>query len=247
MVSSPWFLFFQSYHNMLKTIHQKGALITGGARRLGRAISIFLAINGYDIAIHYNTSKEHALQTKNIIEKFCDRKCILIQADLTEFDSLNFLIEKTFQLIPHCNCIINNASVFYKNTLMNTSIEDFTNHYNLHIRAPLFLTQYFAKKCITIGNVINMIDVMVVKDSTKHFIYTMSKKSLLDLTKFTAVELFPKIKVNAIGPKMISNNFLDNVNYHNIVDNPKVKTILTRIAELLDINNNETGTVNFIQ
>ncbi|ABD45064.1 oxidoreductase, short chain dehydrogenase/reductase family [Ehrlichia chaffeensis str. Arkansas] len=231
---------------MLKT-HKKGALITGGARRLGKAIAMFLANNGYDIAIHYNISEAHALQTKNTIEELYHQKCILIQADLIEFDSLSPIIDKTFEFMPYCNCIINSASVFYKNTLMNTSIKDFTDHYNLHIRAPLFLTQYFAKKCTTTGNVINMIDAMITKDSTKYFIYTMSKKSLLDLTKFTAVELSPKIKVNAIGPKMIPHHFLDNINHHNIMDNIEVKTILTRIAELLDDNNNETGTVNFIQ
>ena len=231
---------------MLKIPDKKGAIVTGGAKRLGKAIAIFLAINGYDILIHYYTSKEQALSTKNIIEEFCNQKCTLIQADLTAFDSLSNFIDKAFEDIPYCNCLINNASIFYRNTLMNTTIEDFAQNYNIHIQAPLFLTQYFTRKCTTTGNIINMIDAMVLKDSTKYFIYTMSKKSLLDFTKFAAVELSPQIKVNAIGPKMIPNDFLNNINYHNIMENTEVKTILQRIKELINVNNNETGTINFM-
>ncbi|AUO54437.1 SDR family NAD(P)-dependent oxidoreductase [Ehrlichia canis] len=226
---------------MSQTVY-KGALITGGARRLGKAIAMFLADNGYDIAIHYNTSESQALKTKDIIENLYNRKCILIQADLTEFNSLNLIIDETFQFMPYCNCLINNASVFYKNTLMNTSIQDFSYNYDLHIKAPLFLTQYFAKKCITIGNIINIIDAIVIKNATKSFTYTMSKKSLLDLTKFAAVELSPNIKVNAIGPRMIPGDFLDNINHKNIMDNAEVKYILTTIEKLLAPNNQETGT-----
>ncbi|WDM85267.1 SDR family NAD(P)-dependent oxidoreductase [Ehrlichia sp. JZT12] len=232
---------------MLKTHDKKGAIVTGGAKRLGKAIAIFLAINGYDIVIHYHTSKEQALNTKNIIEELCNQKCTLIQADLTVFDSLSNFIDKAFEAMPYCNCLINNASIFYKNTLMNTTIEDFSQNYNIHIQAPLFLTQYFTKKCSITGNIINMIDAMVLRDSTRYFIYTMSKKSLLDFTKFAAVELSPQIKVNAIAPKMIPNDFLNKINYDNIMENIEVKTILQRIKELLNVNNNETGTINFMK
>ena len=232
---------------MTKTPDKKGAIVTGGAKRLGKAIAIFLAINGYDIVIHYNTSKEHALSTKNIIEELCHQKCILLQANLTEFEPLSNLINKAFEAIPYCNCLINNASIFYKNTLMDTTIEDFTQNYNIHIQAPLFLSQYFARKCVTTGNIINIIDAMVLKDATKYFIYTMSKKSLLDFTKFAAVALSPQIKVNAIGPKIIPDDFLNNVNYYNIMENTEVRNILQKIKELLNTNNKETGTISLMQ
>ncbi|CEI84851.1 Putative Dehydrogenases with different specificit ies (Related to short-chain alcohol dehydrogenases) [Ehrlichia minasensis] len=228
---------------MSQILDKKGVLITGGAQRLGKAMAMFLAGNGYDVAIHYNISKDHAIKTKDIIENLYNRQCILIQADLTEFNSLNSIIDKTFQSMPYCNCLINNASVFYKNTLMNTSIEDFSYNYDLHIKAPLFLTQYFAKKCTTIGNIINIIDAIVTKNATKSFTYTMSKKSLSDFTKFAAVELSPNIKVNAIGPRMILDDFLNNINHKNIMDNTEVKHILTTIEKLLDPNNQETGTI----
>ncbi|MGN7618960.1 MAG: SDR family NAD(P)-dependent oxidoreductase [Ehrlichia sp.] len=231
---------------MLKTHNQKGAIVTGGAKRLGKAIAIFLASNGYDIVVHYHTSKEHALNTKNIIEELCNQKCTLIQTDLTVFDSLSNLMDKAFEAMPYCNCLINNASVFYRNMLMNTTIEDFIQNYNIHIQAPLFLTQYFTKKCAAIGNVINMTDTMVLKDSTKYFTYTMSKKSLTDFTKFAAVELWPQIKVNAIGPRMVHNDFLNNINYDNIMENREVRNILHRIKELLNSDNNETGTISFM-
>ncbi|QGR02219.1 SDR family NAD(P)-dependent oxidoreductase [Ehrlichia ruminantium] len=226
--------------------NKNGVLITGSAKRLGKAMAIFLATKGYDIAVHYNTSTKHALQLKDIIENFCNQRCILIQANLTKFDSLSDVINETFQFMPYCNCLINNASIFYQQVFADTTIDTFTQNYNLHIQAPLFLTQYFAKKCTTTGHVINMIDEMVTRNPIKYFTYTLSKKSLLDFTKAAAVVLSPKIRVNAIGPKIISNDFLNNINYHNIMTNREVARVLTTLEKLLDIHNNDTGTINFI-
>ncbi|CAH57851.1 pteridine reductase 1 [Ehrlichia ruminantium] len=226
--------------------NKNGALITGSARRLGRAMAIFLATKGYDIAVHYNSSKEHALQLKDIIENLCNQKCILIQANLTKFESLSYVINETFQFMPYCNCLINNASVFYPQTFINTTVETFTQNYNLHVQAPLFLTQYFAQKCSTIGHVINMIDEMVIRNPIKYFTYTLSKKSLSDFTKAAAGVLSPQIKVNAIGPRIISNDFLNNIDYYNMMNNKEVVEVLIKLEQLLDVNNNYTGTINFV-
>lgn len=180
----------------------KLALVTAGGRRLGRAIALRLAELGYDIALHYNTSADEASVTARQIEAR-GRKAQMFQRDFSHFDEVLTLMPDISERMGTPNLLVNNASVYEENTLIETKPEDFDLNFNLHVKAPFFLTRDFAKYCVGDGLVINMVDTSVVRNATKHFSYLLSKKALYDLTKMAARELAPRVRVNAIAPGIV--------------------------------------------
>ncbi|KJV69230.1 SDR family NAD(P)-dependent oxidoreductase [Candidatus Neoehrlichia procyonis] len=231
--------------NDTRYFKKKGVIITGSATRIGRAIAMFLASKGYDIVVHYHTSKSQALNLKKNIEELYQRTCLILQADLLNFATLHHIIDHTFQIMPYCNNLINNASIFYPHTLMQCTELDFDQNYHIHVKVPMFLTQYFAKKCHTTGNIVNIIDSNITHNKSKYFTYMLSKKSLADLTKFTATELAPRIKVNAVCPSAVDDNVLESIFLTQIMQNNILKNILKKVYKLVKINNNITGKIYF--
>lgn len=219
-------------------IKKKAAIITGAAKRLGRAIALTFASYGYDIIVHYHNSHNEAIFLKYVIEKLYQKKCLIIKADFNNFDSLNYLIEKAFEIMPYFNVLINNASIFHRKTFLETDNEDFTHNHNIHVRAPLFLTQYFAKKCQGRGSIVNIIDYDIIKQSSNYYAYMLAKKSLANLTQMSAFELAPRITVSAICPKFIPDDeFLLNSSKKDIL-----RKVLKKIIDLLDA----TGQLYFL-
>ncbi len=221
-------------------IEKKAVIITGAAKRLGKTFALTLASYGYDIVIHYNNSKDEAILLQCIIEKLYQKKCLVVKADFNDFNSLNDLMERAFEAMPYCNVLINNASIFHRRTFLEVSNEDFTQNHNLHVKAPLFLTQYFAKKCKFKGSVINIIDYNIIKQSSNYYAYMLSKKSLANFTQMSAFELAPSITVNAICPKSIPDDaFSLSLNQNSVLIN-----ILKKIIELIN-SNSTTGQLYF--
>lgn len=212
----------------MSIIKKKAAIITGAAKRLGRAIALTFASYGYDIIVHYHNSHNEAVFLKYVIEKLYQKKCLIVKADFNDFYSLNYLIKKAFEVMLYSNVLINNASIFHRKTFLETENKDLTNNYNIHIRAPFFLTQYFAKKCQGRGFIINVIDYDIIKQSSNYYAYMLTKKSLANLTQMSAFELAPRITVSAICPKFISDDeFLFNSN-----QNGTLRKVLKKIIEL---------------
>lgn len=174
------------------------ALVTGGSRRLGKAIALRLAHEGYDIALHYNTSKEDALQTKLEIER-TGQACHLFQAKLNDADMCSKLIHDVIKTLPNITVLINNASIFNDCDFEQTDEAIFNDYMNIHVKVPFFLTQNFAIS-VKKGHVINMVDSMTTKISSRFFTYLLTKKALVQLTEMCAKILAPHIRVNAIAP-----------------------------------------------
>ncbi len=177
------------------------ALVTGGARRIGAAIAKGLAQHGYDVALHYHTSAEPAERTARDIEDL-GRRCRLFRCDLNDHDDTTALVPRVREQFPRLNVLVNNASLFERATLRDTGHELFERHFNIHFRAPFFLTQAFAQGCSE-GQVINILDTRVRGSDPRHAAYTLSKKALLELTRMAARELGPAIRVNGVAPGMI--------------------------------------------
>lgn len=180
---------------------QGGALITGGARRLGRAMALCLAARGYDLVIHYNSAQAEARLLQQQAAEF-GATVHLIQGDLSDRAFLEALIAQAVALCPALNLLINNASVFYPKSLAETDIETLDLFMDMHLKAPLVLSRDFARLCGR-GNIINMVDSQALKHPVSYLPYILSKKSLVDLTELTAKSLGPEIRVNAIGPGYI--------------------------------------------
>ena len=179
----------------------KSVLVTGAARRIGRAIALDLAKSGWTVAIHYNRSKAEAAAVAEEISAL-GGEAVVVQADLALEEGAAGLVGQARDAIGPLSGLINNASVFEKDTPQTATKDSWDSHMQVNLRAPFQLTQAFSKQLTkgTEGNVINLID-QRVWNVTPHFTsYTVSKVALWGLTQNLALALAPSIRVNAIGP-----------------------------------------------
>lgn len=192
-----------------KTSKIGAALVTGGAKRIGREIALFLAQNGFDIAISYNKSQADAQKLAEEITKKFAVKCEIFAADLCREKDARSLIDAVIERFTHLNLLINNASIFNKSKFFAASENELSDNLNIHFIAPLILSQQFAKNVlmrdIKNAQIINMIDKNIVRFDTQYFCYLLSKKNLAEATKMLALELAPHVRVNGIAPGFILN------------------------------------------
>jgi NAD(P)-dependent dehydrogenase (short-subunit alcohol dehydrogenase family) len=175
-------------------------IITGGATRIGAAIAKSLADFETTITIHYNKSKANAFKLKNELESL-GSEVYLLKADLNNFNQTQKLLKLACNKMKGLNCLINNASLFENDNLQNFTEKSFTKHLNINLKAPAILIQNFKKLLKNSeGNIINIVDQRVEKLTPFFFSYTLSKSSLVTLTKTSAMKLAPNIRVNAISP-----------------------------------------------
>ena len=178
----------------------KKIVITGGATRIGAAIAKSLADYETIITIHYNRSKGNALKLKKELEDL-GSEVYLLKADLNNHEQTQALLKLAYKKMKGLNCLINNASLFEDDSLYNFTDKSFTKHLNINLKAPAILIQNFKKLLKNSeGNIINIIDQRVEKLTPYFFSYTLSKTSLVTLTKTTAMKLAPNIRVNGISP-----------------------------------------------
>ena len=178
----------------------KKIIITGGATRIGAAIAKSLANFDNKIIIHYNKSKTHAVKLKRELQDL-GSEVYLLKADLNKTKQTQNLMKTAFKKMNGIDCLINNASIFENDNLKNFSEKSFSNHININLKAPAILIREL-KKLIknSDGCVINIIDQRVEKLTPFFFSYTLSKSSLATLTKISAMNLAPNIRVNGISP-----------------------------------------------
>ena len=177
---------------------KRSAVITGAAKRVGHDLAIGLAERGFDIGLNYFHSEKEATATQKEIEKL-GRQTVLLPGNLADKGIATALIQKAAEKLSNIELLINNASIFERAPYLETDIELYEHNMALHVQAPFILTAEFAKICKR-GNVINIVDTMINRDSTAYFAYLLSKKALYELTKMSAYALAPNIRVNAIAP-----------------------------------------------
>jgi NAD(P)-dependent dehydrogenase (short-subunit alcohol dehydrogenase family) len=178
------------------------ALITGGAVRIGKAISSHLAKMGLGVAIHYRHSSQDAdtLATQIIAN---GGHAITLGADLANPNETSSLLDRAAEGFgAPIDVLINNASEFQQDRLETVSIENWDRHQNVNLRAPVILSQALAKQLPSqrFGCVINIIDQRVLKLNPQYFSYTASKAGLWTVTRTMAQALAPSIRVNAVSP-----------------------------------------------
>lgn len=176
-------------------------LITGAARRIGRAIALDLASRGFDIAIHYRHSREEAAVVIAEIQALGGRGAAL-PADLAKPEEVARLIPDCCAALGAPSVLVNNASEFQPDSVGSTTLASWTAHLDINLRAPVFLAQDMMRHLPDEieGNIINIIDQRVWKLTPEFFSYTLSKTGLWTATRTLAQALAPRIRVNAIGP-----------------------------------------------
>lgn len=187
------------------------ALVTGAGKRLGREMALFLGRNGYDVVVHYASSKDSADQVVDEILAM-GQKAVVLQADLLLEDQAQELVPKATKAIGQpITCLINNASIFEYDTIETATRQSWDRHIESNLRAPMVLTQVVAAQfadplidaCgepIAQALVVNMIDQRVRKLTPEFMSYTIAKMGLWAFTQTAAQGLAPKVRVNAIGP-----------------------------------------------
>ncbi|MEZ0323746.1 MAG: SDR family NAD(P)-dependent oxidoreductase [Hydrogenothermaceae bacterium] len=211
-------------------IKGKTTLITGAAKRIGRDIALNLAKDGSDIVIHYNSSDTEANSLKREIEAL-GVKAYIIKSDLTDQEQLKKFVKDVLETV-HIDILINNASIYYRTPLESASFEDLDKFYNIHVKAPFYLSKIFGKKMYERkeGRIINIIDYSAILPYPDYTPYTISKGAMITMTKAFAKELAPYVLVNGVlpGPIIPPENLEDK-------EIPLKKTILKRWAGGIEV------------
>jgi NAD(P)-dependent dehydrogenase (short-subunit alcohol dehydrogenase family) len=187
------------------------ALVTGAGKRLGRAMALYLAGRGYDVAVHYSASQADADATvADIMAK--GRHAAALHADLLDETQTGALVARaTDALGGPLTVLVNNASIFEYDTLQTGTRRSWDRAMESNLRAPFVLTQHFAAQApksardangeaVAQALIVNMIDQRINKLTPEFASYTIAKMGLWALTRTAAQGLAPDIRVNAIGP-----------------------------------------------
>ncbi len=187
------------------------ALVTGSGIRLGRAMALYLARRGYDVAVHYASSRAPAEETVAEVQAMgC--KSVALQADLLDEAQVQALLPRAVEALGGpITCLVNNASVFEYDNIRTATRQSWDRHLDSNLRAPFVLTQAMAAQGlepetdeagepVATGLIVNMVDMRVRKLTPEFMSYTIAKMGLWALTRTAAQALTPAIRVNAIGP-----------------------------------------------
>ncbi|MEM9966320.1 MAG: SDR family oxidoreductase [Asticcacaulis sp.] len=179
----------------------KAALVTGAAKRIGRAVAFRLAQQGYDIGVHFGASEDAALRLCDELKRL-NVRAVPLQADLSQPDSITRLIPSAVKALGPLQVLVNNASVFQDDRPGSIEVGAWQTHMNTNLLAPVLLSQAFAGQADLPDNasIINLIDQRVLNPSPPFFSYGLSKAGLWYATRTLAQGLAPKVRVNAVGP-----------------------------------------------
>ena len=189
----------------------KAALVTGGARRLGRAMVLRLARDGHDVAIHCLSGRDEARALADEV-RATGRRAAVLEADLLDAAQTGALIARAGEALGSAlTVLVNNASIFEFDTIATATRESWDRHLESNLRAPFVLTQHFAEQApepaldaagepVARALIVNMVDQRVFKLTPGFMSYTLAKSALWTLTRTAAQALAPRVRVNAIGP-----------------------------------------------
>lgn len=184
-----------------RRLEGRNALVTGAARRIGRAISLALAREGANVAVHYGSSEQEAAELATEIEGLGAR-ATLVRADLSDPGELADLVDRARKALGKIEILVNSASIFPADTLETVELESLQRNLEINAWAPLVLTRAFAAQTER-GHVVNLLDSRISGFDRTHVAYILSKHVLSALTRMSALELAPGIAVNGIAPGLI--------------------------------------------
>ncbi|NEX92010.1 SDR family oxidoreductase [Caulobacter sp. 17J65-9] len=175
------------------------ALVTGAAKRIGRAVALKLADAGFDVAVHYGRSEAEAQALADEIAAK-GRAAALVKADLTKEAEVERVVAKAASALGPVSVLVNNASTFRDDRALTMTRDGWDAHMETNLRAPLVLAQSFARQAPDGASIVNIVDQRVWKPNPQFFSYSLSKAGLWFATRTLAQALAPKIRVNAVGP-----------------------------------------------
>jgi pteridine reductase len=183
---------------------KKVALVTGGAKRVGRAIAERLLRAGYRVAITYYSSE----QESEWIEEYCHEGEVLAIRILADYTEPAMFVGSTFETVKQqfgrLDVLVNNASIYEPSSLSETNLEQIRRLMAIHFESPLMLAQAFSPMLrASKGHVIHMVDLLAERPWPQYLAYSASKAALVNLTLGLARELAPDVTVNGIAPGVV--------------------------------------------
>ena len=177
------------------------ALVTGAAKRIGAAIARRLHAEGYDLALHYRSSRAEMDALVADLERDRPGSVIALQAELAEFDRLPELVARTVGHFGRLDGLVNNASAYYATPMGQATPAQWDELFASNARAPFFLSQAAAPHLArTGGAIVNIVDIYAERPLRGHAVYSMAKAALAMATRALALELGPDVRVNGVAP-----------------------------------------------
>lgn len=177
------------------------ALVTGAGRRLGRAIALGLADDGWDVAIHFQRSRDEAA---SLAEEITGRgvRAAAIGCDLEDADQVSGLLGECGRSLGPVSCLINNAALFEFDDVASLETGKWDRHLDVNLRAPVMLARDFARQLPegSTGCIVNMLDQKVFNLNPDFLSYTIAKVGLEGATRVLALALAPRIRVCGVAP-----------------------------------------------
>lgn len=180
-------------------IERGAALVTGASKRIGRAISLCLARDGYAVAVHCNRSKDEARALKDEIEAGGGRATV-VAADLAETQAAARLVADAVKALGPLTLLVNNASIFEADEVGGLNLASWQRQFAINLATPVFLAQAFAAQAPAGSAIVNLLDQRVFKTTPLFFSYALTKSALHDATRMLAQALAPRIRVNGVAP-----------------------------------------------
>ena len=194
-----------------ETIERPVVLITGGAVRIGAAICRTFFLAGYDLVIHYNRSEEAAVALRDECRAM-GAVAVALRAELANPEEITKLISDAWSVAGRLDTVVNNASVFSRQSLLDAGAEEFEHQWRINTLAPILITREYARilnekgsndDSFPQGSVVNMLDRRIATNEAGSLAYLCSKKALAAFSESAALELAPYIRVNAVAPGAI--------------------------------------------
>jgi NAD(P)-dependent dehydrogenase (short-subunit alcohol dehydrogenase family) len=201
------------------------ALITGSARRIGRAIALELAKCGCDVAIHYNTSAEDAEQTAEAVRGL-GRRAVTLAAPLTDPEATAALPDQAVKALGRLDILVNNASTFVPMSLAEFSVAEWNRTLMVNLTAPMILAHaaHPHLKARQRGRIVNLLDICADRPWPEYLAYCVSKAGFSSLTQALAKAMAPDVRVNGVAP--------GSAMFPEDYDQEKIKTITRHIPGL---------------
>lgn len=182
-------------------IEGKVALVTGGARRLGRSIALALAERGAELVVHYRDSEREAQEVLALIKR-AGGKPVAVRGDVSVAADVDRIVETAMQAFGRIEILVNNAAVFYRTPFGELTEEDWDRFLDVNLKGPFLLCRRIGAIMLRQGQgkIVNLADVAGQKVWAEYIPYSVSKAGLIALTRGLAKALSPHVQVNAIAP-----------------------------------------------
>lgn len=180
-------------------VRRGAALVTGGSRRIGRAVVLTLARAGWDVAVHHRDSEDDAAQTA-AEARALGVQAAVVQADLADEALVRGLVGQASDALGPLSVLVNNASVFEDDRVGGLDRAVWDRHMETNLRAPIVLAETFAAQAPDGAAIVNLLDQRVLKPDPRFISYALSRNGLWWATRTLAQALAPRIRVNGVGP-----------------------------------------------